>query len=141
MSVLGSSCIDFVIASNNLIDKIDSIKTDDEIELLSGAPRMGHIRVIFNINKESATSSKTKSNHFTVKLDIDEIYWGKWSLQIEQKIEDNLTIFENEEDPDKLWTEINNTILESTKTHGGLKKHQGIVNHIGQKNSLNCLGN
>ena len=122
LSVLGSSCIDFVIVSNNLSDKIVSIKTDDEIELFSGAPRMGHIPVIFNIDKENTSSSKTNSNHFTVKLDIDKVNWDNWSSQIEQKIEDNLTIFENEEDPDKLWKEINNIMLESTKTHGGLKR-------------------
>ena len=122
LSVLGSSCIDFVIASNNMTDKIVSIKTDDEVELFSGAPRMGHIPVIFNIGKENSTSSETKSNHFTVKLDIDRINWENWSAQIEQHMEDNLVSFENEEDPDKLWKGINNIILESTKTHGGLKR-------------------
>ena len=36
-SVMGSSCIDFAIVSNNITDNISSIKTDEEIELFSGA--------------------------------------------------------------------------------------------------------
>ena len=122
LSVTGSSCIDFVIVSNNLTDNIDSIKTDDEIELFSGAPRMGHIPVIFNINKENTTSGEAKSNHFIVKLDINKIKWNNWTQQIEQEIEKKCESFENEDDPEKLWEEINNIILDSTKTHGGLKR-------------------
>ena len=122
LSVTGSSCIDFVIVSNNLTDNIDSIRTDDEIELFSGAPRMGHIPVIFNINKQKTTSSEAKSNHFIVKLDIKKINWNNWTLQIEQQIEKKSGSFQNEDDPEILWAEINNIILDSTKTHGGLKR-------------------
>ena len=121
ISVMGSSCIDFAIVSNNLTDNITSIQTDDEVELFSGAPRMGHIPVIFNISKEKANVRPNKSNHIITKLNIDKINWNDWSSQIEQQIENNENYFEKEEDPQKLWDDINKIILNSTKTHGVLK--------------------
>ena len=120
ISVMGSSCIDFAIVSNNLTDNISSIKTDDEIELFSGAPRMGHVPVIFNIGKDE-TYTKGKSNHIVTKLDIDKLNWDNWTKEIEQEIMSKTSLI-NEEDPDKLWQEINNIFLESTKAHGALKR-------------------
>ena len=57
-----------------------------------------------------------------MKLDINKINWNNWTLQIEQQIEKKSGSFQNEDDPEILWAEINNIILDSTKTHGGLKR-------------------
>ena len=122
LSVLGSSCIDFAIISNNLSDKIMTSKTDDEIELFSGAPRMGHVPFILNMTKDTTDKTKSKRNHIITKLDINKINWEKWSSQIEQQVENNQISFDGEENPDKLWNELNKIFLESTKSHGALKK-------------------
>ena len=122
LSVMGSSCIDFAIISNNLTNQIISTETDDEVELFSGAPRMGHIPFIFNISRERTENNKAKSNHIITKLNIDKINWEKWSLQIEQHIESQLDSLENEENPEKLWNEVNKIFLQSTKAHGAIKK-------------------
>ena len=120
ISVMGSSCIDFAIVSNNLTDNISSIKTDDEIELFSGAPRMGHVPVIFNISKDDITNL-SKPDHIITKLDINKLHWENWTAQIEQQIVSK-TSLQNEDDPDLLWHDINNIFLESTKAHGALKR-------------------
>ena len=52
----GSSCIDLVIASNDLMDNIESCTTDNDIELYSGAPFRGHLPLITNIKTNSNTS-------------------------------------------------------------------------------------
>ena len=122
LSVQGSSCIDFAIVSNNLTKKAISTDTDDEIELFSGAPRMGHIPFIFNLSTESSENQKLKPNTIITKLNIDKINWEKWSAQIEEQIASQIVSFNNEENPDKLWEEINSIFLQSTKTHSALKK-------------------
>ena len=122
LSVMGSSCIDFAIVSNNLTEKINGMKTDDEIELFTGAPRMGHIPLILNIAKDGIDVNSTKSNHITSKLDINKINWENWSQQIESELVKNMDSFENEQNPDKLWNDMNNIFLDSTKNHGAIKR-------------------
>ena len=122
LSVKGSSCIDFAIVSNNLTKKTISTETDDEIELFSGAPRMGHVPFIFDLSLDSSENKKINSTTVITKLNIDKINWEKWSSQVEQQIENKIVSFENEGNPDKIWKEVNNIFLQSTKDHGALKK-------------------
>ena len=42
----GSSHIDLSIISNSLVDSVDSCRTDDAVELFSGAPIRGHVPLI-----------------------------------------------------------------------------------------------
>merc|ERR1712105_21410 len=42
----GGSYIDFSIISNNIVDSVNSCKTQEGVELFSGAPTRGHLPVI-----------------------------------------------------------------------------------------------
>ena len=52
----------------------------------------------------------------------NKINWDNWSLQIEQQVDNNKISFDYEENPDKLWHELNKIFQESTKAHGAIKK-------------------
>ena len=53
----GSSVIDLIIVSNSLTDKIEIPKTDEEVELFSGAPFRGHLPIITNLSGLSPNQS------------------------------------------------------------------------------------
>ena len=83
---------------------------------------MGHIPFILSMSKKATDNTKSRENHILTKLDINKINWDNWSLQIEQQVDNNKISFDDEENPDKLWYELNKVFVESTKAHGAIKK-------------------
>ena len=114
----GSSFIDLMVVSNNLVNKIDSCITDDEIELFSGAPIRGHVPVIM----EMKTNRDNTATVVTKKLDIDSIKWGNWTEDIESKLERDQADIEGNDDPYMLWNYIDKVVTEVTKKHCATKK-------------------
>ena len=62
----GSSFIDLMIISKNLVSKVETCYTDSEVELFSGAPLRGHVPLIMKLNK-----AKTSKPRVTEKMN----YW------------------------------------------------------------------
>ena len=49
LDIIGNSFIDLSIISNNLASSVVECKTDEEVELFSGAPNRGHVPLITNL--------------------------------------------------------------------------------------------
>ena len=114
----GSSIIDLFIVSNNLVESIQSCYTNEEVELHSGSPNRGHVPVI----AEMVTSSDTSKTPVTEKLDMSTMEWNKWTQYIEDRITNEMRGFENETNPDILWTKFDQFITESTNLYCKTKK-------------------
>ena len=113
-----NSLIDLFIISNNLADKVENCRTDESIELNSGAPRRGHVPVILELTK-SNSSSKTQIKE---KLDIDQLDWNNWTTSIEESLEEKEDILNSMENPYTLWNQLNKIITKATDLHGKYKK-------------------
>ena len=113
-----NSLIDLFIISNNLADKVVSCKTDESIELNSGAPRRGHVPVILEIIKNNSTSN----TQIKEKLDIDKLDWDNWTASIEESLEVSEDIFRSMNNPYTLWNQLNEIITKATDLHGKYKK-------------------
>ena len=112
----GSSVIDLFIMTNNLTEKMNYCKTDEEVELWTGAPQRGHLPV------EITFYSKTPKTIETVKkLDISQMPWDMWTENIEKEIDEEKVNLQNEENPYLLMNKMNNIISEATKQHGKFK--------------------
>ena len=115
----GSSYIDLVIISNNLVNKIDSLRTDSEVELFSGAPFRGHVPIITTI------SSNEQQRMPPIKqTSIKGINWNNWSDEVESLVEsksDQITEAKDTGDPYKLLSIVDSIINSSTEKHGTKK--------------------
>ena len=74
----GSSFIDLIIASNNVIDELKPCTTDDTAELFSGAPRRGHVPLLTSLMGCQLVPNNEKN--------------GKWILSAKQIIQKNCGI-------------------------------------------------
>ena len=113
-----NSFIDLFIISNTLADKVVSCKTDEDVELNSGAPRRGHVPVILELTKNN-DSSKTQIKE---KLDINQLDWENWTASIEETLEEQEDTMMSMEDPYLLWNQLNEIITRATNIHGKYKK-------------------
>lgn len=114
----GSSNIDFTIISNSLMDSVASCKTDNEVELFSGAPTRGHVPLITDIIiRDNSVLTESKET-----LDISKMNWDRWKSGIESKMETEEIFFESEEDTYSIWNRLNSIIKENTDIHGSTKK-------------------
>lgn len=113
----GSSVIDFSIISNNLVDSVVNCRTDDSVELFSGAPSRGHLPLITEI-----ATHQVENNEIKEKLDITKINWNNWTKSIEDAIEVNRASLESEDNPYSLWNAVNSIISKATDKHGETKK-------------------
>ena len=114
----GSSHIDLSIISNSLADSVVNCRTDDTVELFSGAPSRGHVPLITEfIVRQAHNTTEVKE-----KLDITKIQWDDWKESIENAVEENHEILNAEENPYNIWNQLNGIITEATYTHGKMKK-------------------
>ena len=114
----GSSYIDLSIISNELADSVTSCKTDEGVELFSGAPIRGHVPLVTLLNVNSVETS----SNITEKLDISKMKWNEWTKHIDDAIEEDRVHLESEDNPYNLWNRINFIITKATDTHGTTKK-------------------
>ena len=113
----GGSFIDFSIISNNIVDCVSSCRTDDNIELFSGAPIRGHVPLI----TELIIREQVDPEEISEKLDITKMRWEEWTQNIENTIEENEEMT-SETNPYSLWNQLNGIITEATDTFGQTKK-------------------
>jgi exonuclease III len=115
----GSSFIDLNIISNNLVQHVNSCRTDEEVELFSGSPNRGHVPLI----TELITSSSSQTNSPVIeKLDMSKMQWDCWTKYIEDRIEDESDFFESEQCPYTSWNRLNEIITQATDTHCECKR-------------------
>ena len=114
----GQSNIDLYITSNSLSDLLEDCYTDNEVELGSGAPFMGHLPVLSTLL--IPTKSQNKFQDIKKKPDIDSINWELWTKDIENAIEkiENQTELEN---PLVIWNLLEEIIDANTRKHGKFK--------------------
>ena len=115
----GHSNIDFFITSNSLIDMIECCHTDDEVELGSGAPFMGHLPVLSTLI--TPTNCPNKVSNVKKRPDIDSINWKEWTKDIEDAIErcENIVSIDN---PVMIWNLMEELIETNTQKHCKFKK-------------------
>ena len=118
LCVDGSSFIDLFIISNNLLDKVKSINTDDEVHLNSGAPNRGHVPVELEIG----TQYVPPKNNIIEKPDMDSVNWKKWSNDLNTEITNNSNTIDRTEDPHLLWSILENSISKVTLSNTKLKR-------------------
>ena len=116
LSSNGSSCIDLVIISNNLMEKAEVPVTDIEAELFSGAPARGHVPLITCFR-----GKPTETSNYTERNSIANINWEKWSSDIEANIQENTEYISSIDDPYELLQYTDRVINEVTKKHGEKK--------------------
>lgn len=114
----GASYIDFSIISNNIVDSVSSCKTDESVELFSGAPTRGHLPLI----TEFQIRNQANSGQYSEKLDLSKMKWDSWSHSIETDIKENKENIEAEDNPFTLWNKLNAIITKATDNHGEKKK-------------------
>jgi hypothetical protein len=114
----GSSFIDLNIVSNNLAESIHSCRTDEEVELFSGAPARGHVPLI----TELIIRENTQTTVVKEKLDVSKMNWENWSSIIENEIEDNYETLNSSDSPYTLWHQLNHIITKATDICGSYKK-------------------
>ena len=114
----GSSLIDLFIVSNNLTEKIQSCSTNEIVERNSSAPRRGHFPVITTICSEGI-SSKGNPKH---KIDVESINWKNWTKDFNNNLTSNMDLINKEDDPNKLWRLLEQTISKITKSNAKMKK-------------------
>ena len=112
----GSSYIDLVIVSNNLVSKIDGLVTDTEVELFSGAPFRGHVPVITTIN-----SIEHLRMPLIEQTSIKDMNWAEWSCNIENTIESKQEELSSIEDPRLLMEFVDKIINGATEKYGTKK--------------------
>ena len=114
----GSSFIDLFIISNNIAETLNDCYTNEEVELFSGSPQRGHVPVII----ELLISSNALNFPVVEKLDIESMKWADWEQHIEERINNEHNIFDTENDPDTLWSKLDEIITEATSIYCGTKK-------------------
>ena len=111
------SFIDLAIISNRLVDSVSKCETNSEVELFSGAPKRGHVPLITEI-----IVHEVKNKKVTTKIDPSTTNWQEWTNHIEDTINESLNILMSEDDPYKLWNQLNKIFTEATNLHCGTKK-------------------
>ena len=119
LSTNGSSCIDLMIITNNLVENVEYIRTDTEVELHSGAPFRGLLPLIssFRIN----TPRMARQAQATVKISTNNISWERWTSDLEQSLEEKEAELQTLNDPEALKDILDKTIELVTLKHGKKK--------------------
>ena len=112
----GSSHIDLMIISNNILDKAEKCKTDEDIELYSGAPNRGHVPLIATLQIENNLKKKAVE-----KLCTDKISWEDWSKDLDEKLKEYKATQERLIDPELLGNFLDSTIQSVTLKHATKK--------------------
>ena len=112
----GSSYIDLVIVSNNILNKINSVTTDPVVELFTGAPLRGHVPVIVSIRNRAIQTQPPEE-----RMCIKNINWTEWSQHIESVVEDNSQYLYSIDDPKVLLQFIDNALNGATEKYGTKK--------------------
>lgn len=118
LCVDGSSHIDLMIVSNNLVNKINPCYTDEVIELFSGAPMRGHVPLLTTLHEQYLASDTV----VTEKLNIEATNWGEWSEDLEISVVNDRATISNTADPKVLWDYIDGKIQEVNSRHCKMKK-------------------
>ena len=113
----GSSFIDLTIVTNEMVEKLESCKTDIDIELYSGAPFRGHVPVITTFSTEGCITSRDT----ITKMNLDKIDWEKWTEDLDKLITDKEYYLSNLSDPTELGEIIDKAIQTVTNQHGEMK--------------------
>ena len=117
----GFSVIDLLIVSNNIKDKIEQPKTDDEVELYSGAPFRGHLPVITNIRGVPTENQIRKE-----KNSLDGVNWTVWASDLETELTSSQDYINNVNDEKQLLNVLDTAIDKVTAVHA---KKKVITNH------------
>ena len=112
----GSSHIDLVIVSKNLLNKINNIVTDSVVELFSGAPLRGHVPVIVSIGNSAAQTLPARE-----RMCIKNMNWIDWSEEVESAVDGNRQYLSSIEDPQVLLQFIDATLNNATEKYGTKK--------------------
>jgi hypothetical protein len=112
----GSSYIDLVIVSSNILNKINNVVTDPEIELFTGAPMRGHVPVIVSIRNRAVQTQPPRK-----RMCIKNMNWVEWSQDIESKVDGNLQYLHSIEDPRVLLKFIDSSLNSATEKYGTKK--------------------
>ena len=118
LCVNGSSCIDLCIVSNNLVEKLETCKTDENVYLGSGAPDRGHVPLITTFKIE--VNSKKKAA--VEKINTDKIRWDKWSSDLDDKLEQSIPSTGALNESKSLGQLIDEAIEYVTLKHGAKKR-------------------
>ena len=114
---IGSSHIDLTIVTNNMIEKLESCKTDDTVELWSGAPNRGHVPLLTYFN----TKTSITNTEVIEKINLDKINWEIWSEDIENKVRASENYLDSITNPVILNDFLVKTIQRITSEHGEKK--------------------
>ena len=109
----GSSYIDLVILSNDIVSLINKIETDTDIELFSGAPSRGHVPIIISFK-----SNNYQTTPIIEKLSLKSINWNYWSNDVEKEVEGANDIVNLKEDPKLLLEFLENILTDTIEKHG-----------------------
>ena len=112
----GSSHIDLMIVSNNILDKVEKCTTDEDIELYSGAPHRGHVPLIATMQIQNNHKKKAVE-----KLCTDKICWENWSKDLDDKLKESKATQEGLIDPEALGNFLDSTIQTVTLKHATKK--------------------
>ena len=99
---MGSSLIDLVICSNELIEHFTCCWVDKEVSLRTGAPGRGHWPIITQLNIELDKKGKNKVSQV---YDWKNADWKVWKTTLDNQISDNMIITESE-DPVTVWDQL-----------------------------------
>ena len=113
-----SSYIDLNIISNDLADSVFSCKTNEEVELFSGAPSRGHVPLI----TEFKIATKNNNPPVIEKLNIESMNWCDWTNYIENQIEEKTALFATDRDPFDIWNSLNEILTVATDKYCETKK-------------------
>ena len=115
--VSGSSYIDLTIVTNNMIENLDSCKTNDTVELWSGAPKRGHVPLLTSFNTKTCVTNTEAIQ----KINLDKVNWNLWSDDIETKIHGSENYLDSITNPEILNDFLVRTIQKVTADHGEKK--------------------
>ena len=117
LSKNGSSYIDLMIVTTNMVDKVQFCKTDTEVQLFSGAPNMGHVPLITQFNSKGGVIT-TKPIE---KINLDKVDWKKWSDDLDYEIAENEDLLKALTNPQELNDYLTRAIQKTTSKHGEKK--------------------
>ena len=130
LCVNGSSCIDLCIVSNNLVEKLETCKTDENVYLGSGAPDRGHVPLITTFKIE--VNSKKKAA--VEKINTNKICSDKWSCELDNKLEKSIPSTRTLNESKSLEQLIDEAIEYVTLNHGAKKDPLVTANPTGLLN-------
>ena len=117
LSKNGTSHIDLMIVTTNMVDKVKFCKTDPEVQLFSGAPSMGHVPLITHFhNKGGVTTTEPIE-----KINLDKVDWKKWSDDLDYELAENEDHLKTLTNPLELNDFLTKVIQKTTNKHGEKK--------------------